>query len=318
MKVRKQRREDSREDEYVAEERRKFEEAEAREQEIARQRHLRALDVAQGIRQQRDEAERRKLQEREDEREHESLLADEAERQVYLEKIEEVNRREQNQAHNHEVTLANERLIAYKEKQAEMERVEEERIKAQKYALDDAMEARSAADLQRRQTRQADIDRMIARQQQTLTELQAQRRDFDDQQYELQYQKEKKHVEELRARQTRLLDERRQDFLDSRAKLDQAEQRKKDKTPYPPDESVLREEEAIFEREQQREKALKDMAEFQRKQAAEKKEREDAEKERRKLEFRRQLELDTQRTVEAQEYARKMLLEAREQRKRKK
>jgi hypothetical protein len=75
--------------------------------------------------------------------------------------------------------------------------------------------------------------------------------------------KGKKAVRELRAKQDRLLQERRKDFPDSRAKLDLEMQRKKEKTQFAPGETVLREEEAVYETMQERAPMLKRLAEFQ-------------------------------------------------------
>jgi hypothetical protein len=315
MKERKKHIEDDREDEYAANERRKFEEGEAREQENQRERREKALEIARGVREQREEAQQRKIEEREAEKEAEALLVEDAARVLYQEKLDEIHQCELQEQHNREVAHANKEMIAYREKQAEIERVEDERITAQRYALDDEIEERKAAELNRRKTRQADIDKMTERQQETLREIHAQKGDFEDKQYQLQYEKEKKHVEELWAKDQRMLAERRAEYLDSRAKLDLEEQRKKNKVPFQPDETVLREEEAIYEREQARSRTLQDLAQFQKAQATEKKDKEAADRERRKLEFRRQLELDDQRALEAQEYAREMLLKARQRRK---
>jgi hypothetical protein len=304
-----------REDEYAASERRKFEEAEARERELQEQKRLRALEVAEGVRQQKIDAEERKRMAREDERAQESLLADEAARLVYEDRLAEIRQRELAEAHVRDVAAANSQMVAWKERQAEIQRMEDERITAQKYALDEAMEARQAEELKRRQTRQADIDRMIARQQQTLSEINAQRTEFGDRQYDRQYEKERREIEELREKQERLAKERRNEYLESRAKIEAERQRKREKPKFPPDETTIRQEEAIWEREQERARAVKDLAEFQRQQAAEKKEREDAEKERKKLEFNRHLELDDMRTQEAEEYARRLLIEAKARRK---
>jgi hypothetical protein len=155
---------------------------------------------------------------------------------------------------------------------------------------------------------------MITRQQQTLSDINAQRQEFDSQQTELQYEKERREVEQLRERQEGLARERHEDFLEAQAKMEAKRRRKKDKGTFPPDETAQKMEDVQWERQCQRVRAQQDLADFQRKQAAEKKEREAADRERKRLEFQRQLEEEDQRVHEAQEYAKEMLLKARSQR----
>jgi hypothetical protein len=310
LKEHQQNVEDLKEDEYAAEQRRKFQEFEAKEREVQEQRRRKAIEVAAGVKQQKMEAEERKRMEREDERIQESLASEEAARLVHEDKKAEISRREQAGQHVREVAAANRQMIGWKERQAEIERIEDERITAQKYALDDAMEARQMAELQRKQTRQAEIDRLIARQQETMRAIQSQNEGFDDRQYEKQMEKDLKEIRDLRAKEVRLAKERREDFLISRAKIEAKRERVKEKVQFPPDEAVLMQEDGALVREQERAQAVKDLAEFRRQQAEEKRQREEAEKERTRLEFNRQIELTQAKTADAQDYARVILREA--------
>jgi hypothetical protein len=314
LKEQKQEVEARRESEYAAEERRKYEAAMEHERQIAQERRQRAAEVAADLRTQKKDAEERRAAQKLEEREEEAMLGAEARRLLDEEQLAETQKRERGALKRREITTSNDQLVGWRERQAELEAIEDERIRTQKCALDDAMEQRAAADAERRRTRQAGIDRMIARQRQMLSDINAQRREFDSQQTDLQYEKEKREIEEIRARQERLTRERREDFVEAQAKMEAKRRRRKEKGIFPPDETAQKMENVQWERQCERAKAQRDLAEFQRKQAAEKKEREAADRERRRLEFQRQIEEEEQRVHEAQDYAKEMLLKARSQR----
>jgi hypothetical protein len=227
---------------------------------------------------------------RPDEREDEALLAKSAQRLL------------------HEEALARLRMH---EEAGELARLEDERIARDRVALDAEQEAR--ADASRRAERQAVLDGMTARQQEALARVSAQRAAFDDRQGELQFRKERAAVEALREKERTLRDERHREFLESRALLE-ARRAARGAAPFPLGGAALADEEAVAAREAERARELRDIADFQRRQAQEKREREAAEKEREKLEYRRSMDVDAQRTAQAQEYARDMLLQARQTR----
>lgn len=313
LKERKENIAQQKEHEYAQEQKRKYEEAEARERELLRQKRIQRVELGKELKAQRDESEQRKQADRDEARQEEQMLAEEAARLLDEEKLEQVRRTRRLAEHNRAVARANDAMLKQRERQDELERVEEERIKADKYALDDEYEARRAAEKRRRDARQAATNRMIDRQQQTLMEIRAQKDNFDDTQYDLQFAKEQKACEELRAKRDRMAQERHEEYLDAQAKMEAKRRRKKEKQVFPPDEQAVRQEEVQWERECERAKARSDLAEFQCTQATEKKEKEAAERERRKLEFKRHLEDEEQKLYEAQEYAKEMLIQARAQ-----
>jgi hypothetical protein len=318
LKERHARIDQQKEDAYAAEQRRKYEEGEARERELARQKRERAVETAECFRQQRLDAEEEKLRKRGEDVEEETLLSQEAQRLLVAEQEENVRKRLLARQHVVEAKAANSELIQWKASQRAIEVEEDARIQADKVKRDDEFEARAEAERQRRATRQADIDKLITRQQETLTTIRAQQEGFDDRQYDLQFAKDQKAVRELQAKREQMAAERRTDFLDAREKTEQKRRRAEvaRSVAFPPDDFVQQEEDAITQREAARANANKELAEFQRKQARDKEERDAAERERRKLEFRRQYELDTDKLIEAQEYARNMLTQARDRRNR--
>lgn len=308
LKERRKELELQRQDRFDEEERKMLKEAEEREKEIARRRREKAIRVAEGFALQKLEAEERKMQRRAEEIEEEELIQQEAARLLEEETLSEIRRKEQISRNNIEQLRNNETLIAFKERQKQIDEIEEERIKQQKIRLDDEMEERQKADIKRRQERQAAIDAMIERQQQTLTEIKTRQQTFDDKQYNLQFEKDQKEVEGIKSKQARLLEERRSDYLDTQKKLEEKRKRNKNRSEFPADEKTQLEEDAGWRLEIQKMQGLKELAEFQKQQALEKKERLNAERERERLEFQHQIELEEQRTLEAQEYARSMLL----------
>jgi hypothetical protein len=243
--------------------------------------------------------------------EEEELLQREASRLLNAETLQRAKQREEALRNVREAKEANSQLIAWKARDSEIARLEAAKIEADKLRRDDEFEAREVAEQRRKELRQADINRLIERQQQTLSQLTTQREDFDDRQVSLQTEKDMQAINALKAKNERMLRERREDYLEAKTKL--ANKGKRKTAPYatfPPDADAQREEDAVTLRDTQRARAVQDLAEFQRKQAQEKKEREDAERERTKLEFRTHVDQESQRTVEAQEYAQNMLVQA--------
>lgn len=309
-KERKKEVEQIREDRQIEEERRRLRAAEEREKEIARQRREKAIRVAEGFKQQRLEAQERKMRVRSEEIEEEELLAKEAQR-LLLDEAEQNERRKQMLAANAaDNRKQNDQLIAFRERREALEEIEEKRILEQKLKLDEDMERRAEADRKRRLERQNAIDQLIDKGAQKLAKINSKKQVFEDKQYDLQFRKDQAQVESIKARQARLNEERRAEYLESHAKLEEKRKRKgqNTKTTFPEDEVTTRSVDQSFIYEQERQKSLQDLANFQLAQAREKKEREEAEKERRRLEYLHQIELDEQRTREAQEYALEMLM----------
>ena len=314
MNERKKQIEQEREVAWVAHERARSKAEEEKERRIPEERRLKAIEVANGFKKQKLEAEELKMQRRVEEAEEEQLLAEEAKRLLIAEAEQERRRKEIELKNLKEAKECNATLIQWKSKMKELEQRENEKIQQQKQELDDAREQREAAEKKRRADKQAYQDTIIAAQQKLLAEIKAKQQQFDDTQYKLQYEKDKKAIEELRAKEERAREERRRDYFEAQAKLEAKRQQQKERAVFPPDEATKREAEEQWQREVQRRQGLKELADFQREQAREKKEREVAERERQKLEFRRQIELDQERLDEAKEYAREMLITVRRQR----
>ena len=314
MKERKKQIEQEREDAWVEQERARIKAEEEKERKLQEERRLKAIEVANGFKQQKLEAEERKMQLRQEEVEEEQLLAEEAKRLLIAEAEQERKRKELELKNLKEAKECNATLIQWRAKMKELEKAENEKIQRQKEELDEARERREAAEKQRRAEKQAYQDTIIQAQQKLLAEIKAKQQQFDDTQYELQYQKDVKAIEELRAKEERAREERRRDYMEAQAKVEAKRNQRKERAAFPPDEATQKEAEAQWEREVQRRQGLKELAEFQKEQAREKKEREMAERERQKLEFRRQIELDQEKLAEAQEYAREMLITVRRQR----
>ena len=317
MNERKKQIEQEREEAWLESEKARWAAEEERERELARQRRQKAIEVAEGFKKQRMEVEELKMQRKQDEADEEQLLATEAKRLLEEETLAEIRKKEQTMKNLKDAMECNNTLIAWKNKMKQLEAIDDARVREEKWRLDEERDARELADKKRREDKQNALEGLIKRQQQNLEEIKARQQQFDASQYELQYEKDRKQMEELRLKQERLREERRQDFLEAQRKIEAKKKMAKLKQVYPPDEATTRAEEASWALEAQRAQGRKELAEFQKQQALEKREREAAEKERRKLEFQQQLELDAEKSLEAQQYAREMLLAARKQRMRK-
>ena len=302
------------EEAWLAKEKARWAAEEEREREIARQRRQKAIEVAEGFKKQRQEVEELKMQRRQEEAEEETLLANEAKRLLEEETLAEIKRKETTMRNLKAAVECNDTLIAWKNKMKELEAIDDARVREEKWKLDEERDERERADKKRREDKQKALEGLIQRQQENLAEIKARQQQFDASQYELQYEKDRKAMEELRLKREKLREERRQDFLESQRKIEAKRQMKKMKQVYPPDEAMRAQEDAIHQLDLQRAQGRRELAEFQKQQAQEKREREAAEVERRKLEFQRQIEIENEKTAEAQEYAREMLLAARKQR----
>ncbi|OHT03565.1 Coiled-coil domain-containing protein 173 [Tritrichomonas foetus] len=302
------------EDEWNRQEKRRLEEAEEREREKERQRREKAKRVAEGFRQQRLEAEERRIQNRIDEIQEEALLAKEAKRLLKEEQRQVQMRKEQAQKLYEESMRQNESLLAWKNQQKMLDELEEEKIRQQKIALDEENDRRRAAERKRRQDEQDQMDRMIQRQCETLAQIKAKQQEFDDRQYELQWKKDQRQVEELKAKEIRMREERRKEYLEATAKLEEKRKRDKLKAIFPLSDAERKAEDELLKLDRERADNLKELANFQMKQAQEKREREEAQREKERLEYQRMIQIEEEKLMEAQEYAKEMLLTSRRRR----
>lgn len=310
IKERQKRINQEKEEAYAREEKRKFEEAEAHERELARQRREKAKQVAEGFRMQRQEAEDRKRRERKEEIEEEYILARENKRLLAQEQKEIEARKQHAQRLYEESMKQNESLLSFKNQQQKLDELEEEKLRKQKIALDEEMDRRQAEERRKRQEKQDHLDRLIERQCQELAKVKAQQQEFDDKQYELQWEKDKKEVENLKSKQIQFYEERRKDYLDAKARIEERKKRSKIKTTFPLSDAERQAEDELTQLDKKKMDNLKQLAEFQRQQAREKREREEAEREKEKLEYQRQVQLEQEQLIEAQEYAKEMLIKA--------
>ena len=293
------------EDAEVEQEREKLRKADERERELAEQRRQRSIQTARIFHEQLQERQERKIALQEEDARDEEILVQEAKRLEELEKQEFLKKQERERKNIQEMIAQNHAMQGFKARQARLEKLEDERIMREKIALDEEMDRRAEAEKQRRQSRQDHINKLIEIQAQKLQEIKANQKEFEDNQYEMQWKKEQKDIVDLTEKQKRLAEERRRDYLEAQKKIEAQRARRKEKHPCP---SIYDNNEKDIEYERKRAQALKDLAAYQRQQALEKHERETAEKERAKLEFQHQLQLEEEKTREAQEYAYEMLM----------
>lgn len=291
------------EEREVQAERESLRQAEEKEREIARKRREQNIRVAEEFKRQRDEAAQRKLLEKQEEVEDERELAREAQRQLQEEARIEAHRRAIARQNVEDIVRGNETILQFRERQRRIEQLEDERIKQQSIALQDEQERRAAAEKAMRQQKQAAIDALIQKGQEIYETQKQEQRTFEDLQFELQFQKDRKEIESIQAKQERLRQERHKEYLDAQAKIDAKKRQKKPKKTFPLDERIIEQEDASYTLERKKLDHLKEIAAFQQQQIREKKEREAADREREKLEFNREIELEEQKTREVQEYA---------------
>ena len=148
-------------------------------------------------------------------------------------------------------------------------------------------------------------DNLIEIQQKKLEEIKAAQKEFEDTQIEYQWNKEQKAIQEVTLKQKKFYEERRKDYLEAQKKLEAKRARTKEKHVFPNEDE---EDDRASQLEAQRAQALRDLADFQKQQAMEKAERERATKERERLEYLYQIQLEDEKTREAQEYAYEMLM----------
>jgi hypothetical protein len=107
-------------------------------------------------------------------REEEQRLQQSATRLLREETVAAARRRDEKRENAPATKEKDATLVAWKERQKEMARLEDERIRGKQQALDDNADRRAAADANRRADRQAEVDKQIEAQQQTLRWIHAQ------------------------------------------------------------------------------------------------------------------------------------------------
>ncbi|OHT06625.1 hypothetical protein TRFO_25302 [Tritrichomonas foetus] len=195
----------------------------------------------------------------------------------------------------------------------EMEEMEDAKIRQLEIETMDEEDRRREFDEKRRRDKLLARESLIEAERQRQLAAKTQQQDFLDKQLAEQHEKEMKELEQIRNKQTRLLDERRRDYLQTMSIKKEMEKEKHDrkynKHPFPFDGNTLLEDEART-RDVKKMQNLKDLQKFQLQQAKEKREREEAEKERERLEFMYERQKDEEELAMAQDYARRLLAQA--------
>lgn len=285
----------------------------AKEEKIKQERRLKAIETAKEFKKQRELKEELKMRQREEDLEDERLIAEQMAIEAEEEKIAVMQQRQLARDLMKETMSENDKMIKYKERQAQIEEIEEEKIRKMALFNIEEEERRKAIDEKRHRdkllARQSLIEAERKRQEATKTIQQ----DFLDKQLAEQHEKELKEVAEITAKQNRLIEERKRDFLETNQlkaiREKEQRERKKNKRPYPFNGDTTAEDQAR-ERDLQKMRNEQELRKFQIQQTKEKKEREEAERERERLEFLYEREKEQQELEEAQEYARAILAQA--------
>jgi hypothetical protein len=285
------------------------------EMAVLREKEARALAVAEELKRQKLEKEQQTQAQAEEKREDERILSEHFAWEVEQEKIAQSKARRRAQKFQKEVAARNAELLRYRESLAELEDIEERRIREERAGVMDEEDERRAAEIKRKEqrvaARQSLIDAETRRQLATKREEQ----DFLDKQLDEQHEKEQREIDELLEKRRRLAEERRREFLESRALVDKKQKTKKQREaercefPLPPAPEDAEMERRVLARQ----KAAKDTQGFQRQQMQDKKEREAAERERERLEWNHKFEQDEAFLHRAQEYACDVLKKAKEE-----
>jgi hypothetical protein len=300
--------------EFDAEYRQQYEHMVEHEMAVLHEQEARALAVAEDLKRQKLEKEQQRQAQAEVKREEERILSDHFAWEVEQEKTAQSQARRRAKQFRTEVTARNAELLRYRESLAELEDIEEQRIKQERERVMDEEDERRAAEIKRKEeqlaARQSLIDAETRRQLATRREQQ----DFLDKQLEAQHEKEQQEIDEILEKRRRLAEERRREFLESRALVDKKHKTKKQREadrsefPLPP----APEDAEMERRALARQKAARDAQDFQRQQIQEKKEREAAERERERLEWNHKFQQDEAFLHRAQEYACDLLKKAQE------
>ena len=293
--------------------RREYEKMVENENRIRRERRERAIQVAEEFKRQKVEKEERLEHEKEENMRDEILIAEQMKLELQKEREAIIERKRIERENMMDAKRQNDLIIKYKEKMKEVEKEEDRRIRELFAKTLDEQDERREAEAKRKR------DRLEA--QQSLIEAEAKRQmatrqvqqDFLDKQLREQYEKDRKALAELAAKQTRLQEERRKDFLEAMALKDAKKrerlERLKNKRKFP-NARELEEDRLFQQRLIERQKITKDVYDFRLKQIQEKKEREAAEAERDRLEYQKMLDDDAAYLARARAYGKTVLAQA--------
>jgi hypothetical protein len=286
------------------------------EHEIAalREQEARALAVAEDIKRQKLEKEQQRQAQADERREEERILSDHFAWEIEQERVAQNEARRRARKFQAEVTARNAELLRYRESLAELEDIEERRVREERERVMDEEDERRAAEIRRKEERVAARQKLIDTETRRQLETRREQQDFLDKQLDEQHEKEQREIDEILEKRRQLAEERRRDFLESRALVDTKNKTKKrreaERCQYPLQPAP--EDAEIEKRAVARQRANKDTQEFQRQQTQEKKEREAAERERERLEWNHKFEQDEAFLRRAQEYACDVLKKAKE------
>ena len=293
--------------------RQEYEKMVENENRIRRERRERAIQVAEEFKRQKVEKEERLEHEKEENMRDELLIAEQMKLELQKEREAILERKRIERENMMDAKRQNDLIIKYKEKMKEVEKEEDRRIRELFAKTLDEQDERREAEAKRKR------DRLEA--QQSLIEAEAKRQmatrqiqqDFLDKQLREQYEKDRKALAELAAKQTRLQEERRKDFLEAMALKDAKKrerlERLKNKRKFP-NAKELEEDRLFQQRLIERQKITKDVYDFRLKQIQEKKEREAAEAERNRLEYQKMLDDDAAYLARARAYGKTVLAQA--------
>ena len=202
-------------------------------------------------------------------------------------------------------------LQAFKEKQKELEKLEDIKIKQLEEKIFNETDNRILFEENKRKERQNHINALIEKQTKHLENLNKEKETFEEKQLDSQFNKDKQHMFEIQNKQEKLLKERNQEYLETLKKIQFKQKLSSKKASFPLDEYTTSILDKDISNQEIKYNSLQNTKEIQRLQILEKKEREAAEREREKLEYQKILELQEQKSLEAKEYAKQMLTSVR-------
>ena len=280
-----------------------------KENQIKRERREKAIKVAEGYRKQREDKIRQKMQEKEEDMIDDWLIAQQMKRDIEAEKREVAERRRKAREEMEDNRRKNDYLRTMKEKQQEIEELENQKLRLLAEQTMDEADRRREAEIKRKNDRLAARQKLIDIEAKRQAAQKKEQEDFLDKQLKEQYEKDSLRIAQLSARRQKYIDERKRDYQEAMASKEARERNKRDKIKgrlYPFDENNAYEDE-MRKRDTERQRNLKELQQFHLQQAREKREREAAEKEREKLEFNHAIQKDQEELSKIQEYATRML-----------
>ena len=284
-----------------------------KEEAIKKERRLKALEIAKGFKKQLEEKEDRIAAQKAADFEEEVIILQHNQKEAAMERQAVARQKELARKQMEESVRENDLMIRYKDQMKKIDELEDARIRQLQIELMDEEDRRKEFDEKRRRDKLLARESLIEAERQRQLATKTQQDDFLDKQLREQHEKDMKELEQIRTKQTRLLDERRRDYLQSMAIKNEMEKektnRKYNKQPFPFDGNTLLEDQAR-ERDMKKMQNLKDLQKFQLQQMREKKEREAAEKERERLEFLHERQKDEEELQMAHDYAKRLLEKA--------